>query len=121
MTAAEPACGSVTCTSGGGDDLSDLPAGEQAGVVPRFRRGLDGLHERAGSRNVIELHGNSTYASCLDCGMRHEIGPIREAFLRDETPPVCTACGGVVKTATISFTAAILRAQAVAASCSSAR
>ena len=66
---------------------------------------IDGLHQVSGipDEKIIELHGNSTYASCLDCGARYEIGPIREAFLRDETLPLCNHCGGAVKTATISF------------------
>ena len=66
---------------------------------------VDGLHQKSGvpDDKVIELHGNSTYAACLDCGARHEMEPIRVAFLRDETLPVCDGCGGIVKTATISF------------------
>ena len=66
---------------------------------------IDGLHQRSGvpEEKIIELHGNSTYASCLDCNDRYEVPPIREQFLKDETLPVCTNCGGVVKTATISF------------------
>ena len=65
----------------------------------------DGLHLASGipEDKVIELHGNSTYASCLDCGLRHEMEPIKEAFLADGTTPVCTDCGGHVKGATISF------------------
>ncbi|MEC9346597.1 MAG: Sir2 family NAD-dependent protein deacetylase [Pseudomonadota bacterium] len=66
---------------------------------------VDGLHQASGvpDDRVIELHGNSTYAKCLDCGHRHELAPIREAFLKDETLPVCARCKGIVKTATISF------------------
>jgi NAD-dependent protein deacetylase/lipoamidase len=66
---------------------------------------IDGLHQASGvpDRQVIELHGNTTYAACLDCGERHELGRIRAAFERDETPPVCVKCEGLVKTATISF------------------
>jgi NAD-dependent deacetylase len=66
---------------------------------------VDGLHQASGIREeqVIELHGNTTYASCLDCGRRFELGPIRAAFERDESLPVCGRCGGIVKTATISF------------------
>lgn len=66
---------------------------------------IDGLHQASGvpDRQVIEVHGNSTYASCLDCGERYELEPIRAAFQRDETLPVCGACEGLVKTATISF------------------
>ena len=66
---------------------------------------IDGLHQASGvpDRQVIELHGNTTYAACLDCGERHELAPIRAAFEKNETPPVCVKCEGLVKTATISF------------------
>lgn len=73
---------------------------------------IDGLHQRSGIADdrVIELHGNSTYAACLDCALRHELGPILEDFARDETLPMCRACGGLVKTATVSFGQAMPRA-----------
>jgi NAD-dependent deacetylase len=66
---------------------------------------VDGLHQRSGvpAGKVIELHGNSTYATCLDCGHRYELEPIRKAFLGNGTLPVCEKCDGIVKTATISF------------------
>ncbi|MBO0710104.1 MAG: Sir2 family NAD-dependent protein deacetylase [Acetobacteraceae bacterium] len=66
---------------------------------------IDGLHQASGipDRQVIELHGNSTYAHCLDCGQRYEIDDIRAVFERDEEPPLCASCLGFVKTATISF------------------
>jgi len=52
---------------------------------------------------VIELHGNATYAACLDCRRRYELDWVREIFAIDERLPLCTGCGGIVKTATISF------------------
>ncbi len=66
---------------------------------------VDGLHQASGvpDSKVIELHGNSTYATCLDCGERHELEEIKRIFSKDETLPECVACGGIVKTATISF------------------
>lgn len=66
---------------------------------------IDGLHQKSGisDERIVELHGNSTYASCLDCGTRHELDVILEDFARDETLPVCGDCGGIVKTATVSF------------------
>jgi NAD-dependent deacetylase len=66
---------------------------------------IDGLHQASGvpAEQVIELHGNSTYAHCLDCAQRYDIAELRIAFERDETAPVCGSCGGWVKTATISF------------------
>ncbi len=66
---------------------------------------VDGLHQASGipADLVIELHGNTTYALCQTCGQDYDLEPIREAFLADETLPVCESCGGAVKTATISF------------------
>jgi len=66
---------------------------------------IDGLHQESGipADQVIELHGNTTYAHCLDCSREYDLEPIRQAFLADEILPVCETCGGVVKTATISF------------------
>lgn len=66
---------------------------------------IDGLHQASGipEEQVIELHGNSTYAICLTCRKRFELDAIRAIFLPDETLPLCDACGGIIKTATISF------------------
>ena len=66
---------------------------------------IDGLHQASGvpEERVIELHGNTTYARCLDCRERYEIEAMRLAFARDGQAPCCTRCGGFVKTATISF------------------
>ena len=66
---------------------------------------IDGLHQASGIADdrVIELHGNSTYAHCLDCAARYEIADLRPAFERDGKAPRCVRCDGFVKTATISF------------------
>ncbi|MEC8291777.1 MAG: Sir2 family NAD-dependent protein deacetylase, partial [Pseudomonadota bacterium] len=54
---------------------------------------------------IIELHGNGTYATCLDCGLRHELEQVKQAFIADgeKTAPGCQDCGGWVKSATVSF------------------
>ncbi len=74
-------------------------------VISVITQNIDGLHQLSGvpDNNVIELHGNATYASCLDCGKRYEFEPIREQFEKDETLPICDNCSGIIKTATISF------------------
>ena len=66
---------------------------------------IDGLHQASGipDDKVIELHGNTTYAACLDCRRRYELDWVREIFAIDERLPLCTGCGGIIKTATISF------------------
>lgn len=74
---------------------------------------IDGLHQASGvpDEKVIELHGNSTYAHCLDCKERYELDWVREIFAIDERLPICTACGGIIKTATISFGQAMPEAE----------
>ncbi len=73
---------------------------------------VDGLHQESGipDRDVIELHGNATYAACLDCRKRYELEPIVTAFRERDELPLCSrqnlvgeTCGGIIKTATISF------------------
>ena len=66
---------------------------------------IDGLHQASGipADKVIELHGNTTYATCLDCATRYELADIRIAFERAGEAPRCQRCHGLVKTATISF------------------
>jgi NAD-dependent deacetylase len=66
---------------------------------------IDGLHQASGvpEERVVELHGNTTYARCLSCGRRCELDDVRDAFQRTGRAPRCAACGGHVKTATISF------------------
>ena len=71
---------------------------------------IDALHQAALEKmgivpdeQVIELHGNTRYAKCLDCGVRMEIADIRSHFVAHGEAPDCLDCGGIVKTATISF------------------
>ena len=74
-------------------------------VTAVITQNVDGLHQASGipRAQVIELHGNTTYAHCLSCGKEYDLEPIREAFLVHQTLPECALCGGLVKTATISF------------------
>jgi len=78
---------------------------EQGRMSAVITQNVDGLHQRSGVPDVrvIELHGNATYASCLDCGHRYELEPIRKVFLGSGKLPLCAKCDGIVKTATISF------------------
>jgi NAD-dependent deacetylase len=56
---------------------------------------IDNLHQASGvpAENIIELHGNTTYASCLDCGARYEIAVLRRSFEEEGEVPDCR-CGG---------------------------
>ena len=83
--------------------VAKLVAGGKVASV--ITQNIDGLHQVSGipDGKIIELHGNATYAHCLDCKARYELEPIKHAFAADGTLPVCEGCGGIVKTATISF------------------
>lgn len=85
---------------------------------------VDNLHQASGipEAQVIELHGNAHYARCLACGLRHEFDDFRESFTARGEIPVCRTCGGLVKSATISFGQAMpeepmARAEAAALDC----
>jgi NAD-dependent deacetylase len=78
----------------------------RAGKVPGLiTQNIDNLHQASGiaAGDIVELHGNTTYAVCLDCAKRYELGWVRQKFVSGgESAPDC-ACGGYIKTATISF------------------
>lgn len=85
---------------------------------------IDNLHQMSGvaAGDVVELHGNTTYATCLDCAERYEVSWVREKFdANGEHAPDC-ACGGYIKTATVSFgqampVAAMQRAEELSKGC----
>jgi NAD-dependent deacetylase len=76
--------------------------GKAAAVITQ---NVDNLHQDSGvpEERIVELHGNATYATCLDCGERHELAELKDSFLKAGEIPYCRRCGGLVKTATISF------------------
>ncbi len=77
----------------------------QGKITAVITQNIDNLHQDSGidDDKVIELHGNVTYAKCLDCAKRYELPEIRRAFEIDQKPPYCSECKGIIKTATISF------------------
>ena len=74
-------------------------------VTHIITQNVDGLHQKSGTpdEQVIELHGNASYATCLNCSKRYELEDLREPVLNEGVIPYCQACGGIIKTATISF------------------
>jgi NAD-dependent deacetylase len=79
-----------------------VASGKAAAVITQ---NVDNLHQASGvpESKVVELHGNASYATCLECGLRHELEELRPVFVDHGEIPVCRACGELVKTATISF------------------
>lgn len=87
-----------------------MAAGKVSSVITQ---NVDNLHQDGGAppERVIELHGNAGYATCLDCGLRHELEDLRDPFLTYGEVPQCRDCGGIVKTAVISFGQAMPKAE----------
>ena len=110
------------CPSAGHIGFASLVASGRMPAV--ITQNIDGLHQASGlaEDQVIELHGNGTYAKCLSCGRRHELDWVRYHFERNGDPPECIVCGGIIKSATISFGQAMpeepmRRAQRLSAGC----
>lgn len=81
-----------------------LSAWENSGLLRAVvTQNIDGLHQLAGSRRVLELHGTAREVSCLSCFHRWDAAPWVEAFRASGSAPQCPDCGGHLKHATISF------------------
>ena len=73
---------------------------ENAGIIKAvITQNVDDLHGRAGSRNLLEIHGNRNYLRCIGCGWRRP----RAEYTITDLPPVCRECGGVIKLDTVMF------------------
>jgi NAD-dependent deacetylase len=105
---------------------------ERAGRLDTLvTQNIDGLHQKAGSdpELVVEIHGNSSEIVCLRCHHRQPAEPVHDRVRAGEEDPTCreptaggSACGGILKSATISFgqslvAADLRRAEAAAARC----
>jgi len=78
----------------------------QAGKVRAvITQNIDNLHQASGiaPHDIVELHGNTTYATCLDCSRRYELQWVKDKFAAGANCAPGCACGGFIKTATISF------------------
>jgi NAD-dependent deacetylase len=60
---------------------------------------IDNLHLAAGSKNVLEIHGNGQYLRCIDCSSKWH----KDMFKIGIIPPKCPNCKGIVKTDTVMF------------------
>ena len=76
-------------------------SGKLHGVITQ---NIDGLHQIAGNKNVVEVHGTAREISCLDCHARFDADPMVKKFLAEDEVPPCPTCGSDrMKHATISF------------------
>ena len=72
-------------------------------IVALITQNIDELHQRAGSRRVLELHGTAMTVSCLSCDKRWPAAVIQERVAEGDEEPVCDECSGILKSMTISF------------------
>jgi NAD-dependent deacetylase len=88
-----------------------LVALEQRGALRALvTQNIDGLHQIAGHvpGKVIEVHGTMRDVICMGCGWRGPAGPVLDRVRAGEADPACTGCGGILKSATISFGQALV-------------
>ncbi len=77
---------------------------ERTGVLRAIvTQNIDLLHERAGSREVIEVHGSIRTSTCLACGVRYTLDDVLALLDEGQGAPRCTACGAVVKPDVVFF------------------
>ncbi|MDO8670201.1 MAG: Sir2 family NAD-dependent protein deacetylase [Dehalococcoidia bacterium] len=79
---------------------------EQMGLLKWvITQNIDGLHEKAGTCNLIEYHGNAFKLRCIECGARcaAESFDLEKLRREDSLPPVCPECGSPLKADTVSF------------------
>lgn len=83
--------------------LVDLERSGRLSVI--LTQNIDGLHQKAGSdpAKVLELHGTVADTVCLSCGDRRDMHEALDRVRAGETDPECLVCGGILKSATISF------------------
>jgi NAD-dependent deacetylase len=96
-------------------------AGKVTGLITQ---NIDNLHQASGipPQDIVELHGNTTYAACLDCNRRYELQWVKDKFAAGANCAPSCGCGGYIKTATVSFgqampDAAMRRAEALSRDC----
>ena len=93
---------------------------ESAGLLDTLvTQNIDGLHQDAGSENVLEIHGSAARVVCRDCGTRADAEPAMERARGGDVPPTCENCDGTLKPDTVLFGEqlpedALMRSQATA-------
>lgn len=80
--------------------------GKLKGIITQ---NVDGLHIKAGSVNVHELHGSLRQVVCMECSLLSDMDEAMSRAIAGENPPRCTECGGVLKPNTVFFGEALPR------------
>jgi NAD-dependent deacetylase len=75
-------------------------AGHLNGIITQ---NIDGLHQKAGSRQVYEIHGHLRTATCTSCFRKTSTEGLIKPFIEDGTIPVCPSCGSLLKPDIVLF------------------
>ncbi len=76
---------------------------EDGRLAAVITQNIDELHQRAGSRRVVEVHGTAMKVACLSCDRRYTGEDIQVRLEAGEDEPACGDCGGILKSMTVSF------------------
>lgn len=93
-----------------GPDVEPNPAHEALAALERdghlddlITQNVDGLHQRAGSEDPVEIHGNGRRVVCRACDRRYDVDGVYDRVRDGELPPVCPSCDGVLKPDVVLF------------------
>ena len=70
---------------------------EEGKLIGVVTQNIDGLHQKAGSRQVFELHGSVLRNNCMDCGAYYDLEFIMDDENCNKGIPICPKCGGIIK------------------------
>ena len=70
---------------------------EEGKLIGVVTQNIDGLHQKAGSRQVFELHGSVLRNNCMDCGAYYDLEFIMDDENCNNGIPICPKCGGIIK------------------------
>ncbi len=77
---------------------------EKEGLIDGvITQNIDNLHQKAGSKNMMEVHGQMGTCHCLNCGRIYDFWVMRDKVEKGEIPPICPACGGTLRTDVVLF------------------
>ncbi|TFG30981.1 NAD-dependent deacylase [Candidatus Thorarchaeota archaeon] len=76
---------------------------ERGKLVGVITQNIDNLHQTAGNKKVIELHGNYLRAHCIECNEEYFGKTVHESVAQGDIPPKCEKCGGILKSEAILF------------------
>ncbi len=77
---------------------------EEMGIIKAvITQNIDNLHQKAGSKYVLEVHGNTRTGSCMMCGKKVDLKILEQKNQNGEIPPKCNSCNGILRPDVVMF------------------